>query len=371
MCPLKPLPLKDGGWVGVAPQVDVSSRGVDPPWRVGDASWGLFPNASAPLRSVASAAALPLSSGRRPGQWMDRTRRAATRGAWGATVPPCGAPLLSQAGLQRVSGGQEGGHHRGDERGVQACLHRAGALGIHRVQAMERLLQCDAAVDLPADPRAVGHWPGPKPRGPVREEAARALRGVDPHQAQRQGLCGPPHTHLGSNGVASADKELLLKQDIEVGAGAECRGDLTTRQRVDLRLPVVLEADHQAHPLGMTGPQPGQARRRQVRQQTTTLPGLVDLHMPAVMLAGRAEMVAYGCPAADGEDLMPLERRIVPSKSSCYRIRATSVRTGVKDVGTRTEAPGVRGHHRLGEQKQEATPEVGYRVACCARCHLR
>jgi DDE superfamily endonuclease len=43
-CPLKPLPLNDGGWCGVAPQGDVSSRGADPRRRAGDASWGLFPN---------------------------------------------------------------------------------------------------------------------------------------------------------------------------------------------------------------------------------------------------------------------------------------------------------------------------------------
>jgi hypothetical protein len=41
MCSLKLLPLDDGGWSGVVPPADVSSRGVDLRLRADDASWGL------------------------------------------------------------------------------------------------------------------------------------------------------------------------------------------------------------------------------------------------------------------------------------------------------------------------------------------
>jgi hypothetical protein len=36
-----------------------------------------------------------------------------------------------------VGMGEEGGKNRSDERGVQEGLHRAGARGIHLVQAMD------------------------------------------------------------------------------------------------------------------------------------------------------------------------------------------------------------------------------------------
>jgi hypothetical protein len=42
-----------------------------------------------------------------------------------------------------------------------------------------------------------------------------------------QGLFGTPHTHVGINSAAMKDQELLLEEDIEVGAGAELLGNLT------------------------------------------------------------------------------------------------------------------------------------------------
>jgi hypothetical protein len=140
-----------------------------------------------------------------------------------------GLPLPRRTGLPIVGVDEEGGKNRGDERGVQERLHRAGSLGIHLVLAVDRLIQFDAQVDLPADPIEVGDWPGPKSWGQLREEEAIALRRVAPHQAQMQRLFGTLHTHVGINGVAIEDKELLIEKDIEGSAGAERLGDLTTR----------------------------------------------------------------------------------------------------------------------------------------------
>jgi hypothetical protein len=45
--------------------------------------------------------------------------------------------------------GQKSGDNRGDERGMQERLHRAGTLGIDMVQAVDRLIQFDAQFHLP------------------------------------------------------------------------------------------------------------------------------------------------------------------------------------------------------------------------------
>lgn len=94
-----------------------------------------------------------------------------------------GLPRLRRAGLPMVGGGQEGGNHRGEARGVQECRHRAGSRGIHLVQAMDRLIQCDPAFDLPADPIEVSHLSWADPRREIGEEAAVARRRGDPNQA--------------------------------------------------------------------------------------------------------------------------------------------------------------------------------------------
>jgi hypothetical protein len=58
-------------------------------------------------------------------------------------------PLLRWAGLPSVGLGEEGGNHRGDERGMQERFHRAGAFGIDLVQAVDRRSQFDAQFHLP------------------------------------------------------------------------------------------------------------------------------------------------------------------------------------------------------------------------------
>jgi len=112
---------------------------------------------------------------------------------------------------------------------------------------------------------------------------------VDPDQAEMERVLGAPYPHTGIDGSAVEPQDLLLQQNVEVGAGAKLQCDAAAGNQVDLRLPVVFEADHKAHPIGVTGPQPSQAGIRQVSQQATPLPGHVDLQMPAVMLPGRAE----------------------------------------------------------------------------------
>jgi len=97
-----------------------------------------------------------------------------------------------------VGMGEEGGHHRGDARGMQERLHRAGTLGLDLVQAMDRRILCDAPFDLAAHPVEVGDWPWPTPRGQIRQEKARPCWRVDPDRAERQGMRGPPppaHRH--------------------------------------------------------------------------------------------------------------------------------------------------------------------------------
>jgi hypothetical protein len=148
---------------------------------------------------------------------------------------------------------------------MQERFHRAGALGLDLIQAVDRLSQFDAQFDLPADPLDVGDLPWPKPRGQIRQEKAIALRRVDPHEAQMQGLFGPPDMRIGSNRVAVEDPDVLREEGIEVGPGAELLGDGAAREMIHFWLPMVFEPDDQADPVVVAGPQSGQAGLREVR----------------------------------------------------------------------------------------------------------
>ena len=241
-------------------------------------------------------------------------------------------PLLRRAGLQIVRMGEEGRDNGGDERGMQERLHRAGALGVDLVQAMDRFVQLDAQFHLPADPVEVGHLPRTEAGWQIREEKAIALRRVDPDQAEMERIPGPRPAHR-HRWPGRRAQDLLVQQDIEVGAGEKLLRDLPAGDIVHLGLPIVLEADDKTHPMGVTGPQPGQAGIRQVSEQAVAPPGLVDLQMPAIMLSGRAEMVAHRGPAADGEDFMDLERRIVASPGELVpQGIAHADRRGIDDV---------------------------------------
>ena len=145
---------------------------------------------------------------------------------------------------------------------MQERFHRAGALGIDLVQAVDRLIQFDAQFDLPADPIDVGDLSWPKPRGQIRQEKAIALRRVDPYEAQMQGLFGPPDMRIGINRVAVEDQDVLL----EDGPGEELLGDVAAREMIHFWLPIVFEPDDKAYPVVVAGPQSGQAGIREVRQ---------------------------------------------------------------------------------------------------------
>ena len=102
----------------------------------------------------------------------------------------------------------------------------------------------------------------------------------------------PPDMDIGVDGAAIQDQRLVSQQGIEVGPGKERLRDLPARDMVDFRLPVLFQTDDVPHAVGVAGSEALQAGIRQVGQQAVAPPGLIDLQMPAVMLAGRTEMVA-------------------------------------------------------------------------------
>jgi hypothetical protein len=143
-------------------------------------------------------------------------------------------------------------------------------------------------------------------------EAALTFRGLDADEAQLHGIIACADMPIGVNGPAVQEKDLVLAEDGEGSPPQALLGDLPARAMVDRGLPVVLEANHAPDPVGFAGPESVEAGRGQLGQQATVPPGLVEGQMPAVMLPGGAEMVAHRGIAADGEDRMPLERRIIP-----------------------------------------------------------
>ena len=68
---------------------------------------------------------------------------------------------LLWASLHGVDMREQGGDGRGDERGIQEGLQGARLLGIDRVQPVDRLIQPDAELHLPADAVEVGDLPRP------------------------------------------------------------------------------------------------------------------------------------------------------------------------------------------------------------------
>jgi hypothetical protein len=159
---------------------------------------------------------------------------------------------------------------------MEEGFHRTGALGIDLVETVDRRIQPEAAFDLPADTVHVGHLPRPNPRREIREEQAIPFRREDPNEAEMQGMLGPPHMHLGSNGPAVEEQEVLIEERIEVGPRAELLGDVAAREIVDLGLPVVFEADDQAPPMLVAGLQPGQAGRGKIGEHATAPPRRLD-----------------------------------------------------------------------------------------------
>src|SRR5512132_3975188 len=112
---------------------------------------------------------------------------------------------------------------------------------------------------------------------------------------------------IGINGPAVEDQGFLLEEDVEVGPREAGVGHLSSGDILDLRLPVVFETDATPHPVAYTGPKARPAGIGEVGAQAVAPPGLVYGAMPAVMFAGRAEVVPYWRPTADGEDFMDLD----------------------------------------------------------------
>src|SRR5262252_746726 len=75
---------------------------------------------------------------------------------------------LLRPGLHIVRMGQEGGDSRGNERGMQEGLHGTRPLGVDRVQTVDRLIQPDAELDLPAHPVEISDLPRADPGGQIR-----------------------------------------------------------------------------------------------------------------------------------------------------------------------------------------------------------
>ncbi|MGH8070225.1 MAG: hypothetical protein ACRERE_34285, partial [Candidatus Entotheonellia bacterium] len=204
--------------------------------------------------------------------------------------------------------GEERRAHGSEARGRPERLHRTGARGGDLLQAGHGLVPPEAPFDRPAPTGAVGHRSRADPRRQVRAEEPVAFRRVDPDAAAMPGGFGTTPLPIGVNGPAVAPEERFRQADLAGGPREARLGQLSTRHRVDRGLPVVCEADDNAPPVVMAGPQPGQAGRGEVGEPTAAPPGCVARQMPAIMLPGGADVGAHRCPTADREDLLHVHR---------------------------------------------------------------
>lgn len=228
---------------------------------------------------------------------------------------------------------QEGSDGRGHEGGIQERLEGTRLLGVDFVEAVHRLVEPDAEFDLPTYAVEVGDLQRAEPGGQVREEKAVALRGLDADKSKVKGLLRPAHMDVGINGPAIQDEDLRRDEGIEVRAGEELLGDLPTGDILYLRFPGVLEAEHEAHIMRFARPETRQTGIAKIGEKATAPPGLVDRQMPAVMLPGRAAMVPHWGTAADGEDCMDVDRRVIASPRNVLDQRiADRHRRGIHDV---------------------------------------
>jgi hypothetical protein len=70
--------------------------------------------------------------------------------------------------------------------------------------------------------------------------------------------------HVGVNGPAVEDEDVVLDEGIEVGPREELLGDVSPGEIINLGLPVVLEANHELDPMGLTRPEAVEAGIGQV-----------------------------------------------------------------------------------------------------------
>jgi hypothetical protein len=132
---------------------------------------------------------------------------------------------------------------------------------------VDRCVQLPAQFDLPTHAVEVGHLSRTDPRGKVREEEAVALRRLHTHEPEMERVRVAADLHISIDSLAGERQCVGVQQGIAGGAGEQLPGDLSTRHRVPLGLPVVLELDDDAHALGCAGSQACQARLGQVGEQ--------------------------------------------------------------------------------------------------------
>ena len=87
----------------------------------------------------------------------------------------------------------------------------------------------------------------------------------------------PADMDIGINRPAVQAQDVIRQEGIEVGPGEERLGHLPAGDVIHLGLPVVLQADDEAHVMGFAGPEPGQTGIGEVGEQAIAPPGLVDL----------------------------------------------------------------------------------------------
>ena len=186
-----------------------------------------------------------------------------------------------------------------------ACQRVCSVPGCSASMASRRCtdgVEPEAECHLPAHAGEGGPLPWPEAWGEMGQETTRPLRGLHSHQPQGHGVAPPAPMDSGVDGAALQDQRMVGQKGSEVGPGTELLRDLSAREMVDLRRPVLVPADDVPHAVGVAGSEAVPAGRRQVGQQAVAPPGRLALQMAAVMLAGRTAMVLHRCPAADGED---------------------------------------------------------------------
>jgi hypothetical protein len=208
--------------------------------------------------------------------------------------------------------GEEGGARRGHEQSLQERLQRTWPLGIRLVKPEYRCVQLPAQLDLPPHTVEVGDLSRHHPRWEVREEAAITVESLDPDEPEMEWVLVVADMPMSLHRPAVEHKGVVIQQGIAVGAWEVLPGDLPARASVHLGLPVGREPDDDAPAVDFAGASVCQAGRGQLSEPSVAPPGLVDVQMPAVMLPGGTAMGAPRGSAPHEEDLMALERRIVP-----------------------------------------------------------
>jgi hypothetical protein len=135
----------------------------------------------------------------------------------------------------------------------------------------------------------------------MRAEEAVALRRLHTNEPEMARVLVAAAMPSRIDSLAGERQGCVVQQGIEVGAGEQRPGDLSTRPRVPLGLPVILGPDDEAHARGCAGAQAGQARLGQVGEQLGAPPGLVDRERPAVRRTGGTTVVQYPWDLPDGD----------------------------------------------------------------------